>query len=106
MASILLPTFGRFPLTLTFFDTSSDYKAAVCWPLSPTPVIIDDFGYSSTRTESKWLRLTSVQQQGYYYYGTFEMHWLEDSSDFIEVYIFFDHEGFVESGAAYDSAGN
>ena len=98
------PVIASISIDFDVFDTSSDYDVFARWPLGKHNVI--DFGDSSTRTESRtfeWLPPVR-DSSGWYWTVSFEI--LDDSSDFIEVYIFLDPEGNVDRAAAYDSDGN
>ena len=87
------------------FDTSSDYIVDVTWPLGKYNGIWD-FPDSAYHTASRRLFALPPVRDNTGWYWTVKFKMREDSSDFIEVYIFLDPLGNVESAAAYDSDGN
>ena len=105
----MLPAFRLFPLTLTFFDTSSDYNVHVDWPGTGSDFIYD-FGSSAYYTAfwplPSWLPPVK-DSSGWYWTLKFEIDDQPgDPIDWIEVYIFLDPEGNLSHAAAYDSDGN
>lgn len=99
------PVIASISINFDVFDTSSDYIVDVTWPLGKYNRIWD-FGDSSTRTESRRFEWLPPVKDGSGWYWTVAFEMRDDPSDWIEVYIFLDPEGYVESAADYDSDGN
>ena len=86
------------------FDTSSSYVVDADWPLGQSWPI--RFVGSSTQTVSDTFEFLPAVKDGSGWYWTVSFEMREDSSDWIEVYIFLDPIGNVSHATDYDSDGN